>query len=263
MVPFLKSVIQAHVDLGTPIDENTQKLIDQANAAGLLGDDTMSMLDVLKEGFAALIKAVGGEVPDAFKKMAKSAQDAGKDATAAVNGIPKNVDIKVNYDDSGYHPNDSKPTPPPAPATPRVPEFPGDDGRRYATGGVVLPYATGGLVPEVPSYLSGGSVGRVIDFAARGIGHRPGDAHAGRGRAQRGAAEERRRRPAAAGWTGIRHGERPGRCFRRPDRIRRSRKRFAEEIGEAVAHSVSFAHGFDTAARHNTTGLKTTIRRVA
>jgi hypothetical protein len=165
MVPFLKSVIQAHVDLGTPIDENTQKLIDQASAAGLLGDDTMSMLDVLKEGFAALITAVGGQVPDAFKKMAKSAKDAAADATGAINGIPKKVDIDVTYNDGGYHPNDPKTAPPPLP--PRVPEFPGDDGRRYATGGRVLAFATGGRVPEVPSYLSTGSA-RVIDFAARG-----------------------------------------------------------------------------------------------
>jgi hypothetical protein len=257
MVPFLKSVIQAHVDLGTPIDENTQKLIDQANAAGLLGDDTMSMLDVLKEGFAALITAVGGQVPEAFKKMAKSAKDAASDATAAVNGIPKNVDIKVNYTDSGYHPNDPKPDPTPAP--PRGPTFPGDDGRRYATGGVVLPFATGGLVPEVPAYLSTGSA-RVIDFAAKGTDTVPAMLTPGEI-----VLNEAQQKNVANGLH--RGGDVTVQITidaRGADlATAQQAEQLAEQLAEKVANHPKFAAAFDRQARTNSNGIGTTIRRVA
>ncbi len=139
--PLLKSIIQAHYDLGIPIDENTQKVIDLAKANGLLEDESLSLIDVLKEGFAALITAVGGTLPDAFKKMGKAAKDAAKEAKDGIDKIPKTVDIEVNY-----HPGDPKPEP--GPYTP-PPLEPGDTGRRFEAGGPVYA-AYGRLLPFKP-----------------------------------------------------------------------------------------------------------------
>ncbi len=141
MAPLLKSIIQAHYDLGIPIDENTQKVIDLARANGVLEEDSLSLIDVLKEGFAALITAVGGTLPDAFKKMGKAGKDAAKDVADGINKIPKTVDIEVNY-----HPGDPKPEP--EPYTP-PPLEPGDTGRRFAAGGPVYA-AYGRLLPFKP-----------------------------------------------------------------------------------------------------------------
>jgi hypothetical protein len=99
MKDFLANVRQAHEDLGLPIDENTQKLIDMAQAQGILKDEGMSMTDILKGGFDnltaavnAVAKALGADVPTAAQQ-----------ATDAINKIPRDVDINahVNLDDSG------------------------------------------------------------------------------------------------------------------------------------------------------------------
>jgi hypothetical protein len=44
----LQAVYDAHEKMGTPIDENTQKLIDQAKAYGLITDNSQDLGDVFK-----------------------------------------------------------------------------------------------------------------------------------------------------------------------------------------------------------------------
>lgn len=84
MKGFLESVRDAHAELGLPIDENTQALIDQATASGVLKAKQMSTNDIMMEGFGAIIKALGGEIPEAFKKMTKSAVDSAKEVQATL-----------------------------------------------------------------------------------------------------------------------------------------------------------------------------------
>jgi hypothetical protein len=87
MKGYLESVMDAHTKLGLPIDENTQKLLDQASAAGIVKDAQMSMNDIMMQGLSAVIKALGGDVPDAFTKAQKAADDLkakGTDATTAI-----------------------------------------------------------------------------------------------------------------------------------------------------------------------------------
>lgn len=151
MVPFLQNVLKAHKDLKIPIDANTQALIDQATAQGLLSDEAMSTNDILLEGFKALIEAVGGTLPEAFKKMGKAAKDAAKEATDGINKIPKSVDIEVNY-----HPGDAKPEPTPLPPPQREP---GDTGYRYAA-------ASGGVVPQYAA--TGKRIARILSFTPKG-----------------------------------------------------------------------------------------------
>lgn len=139
MVPFIENVIKAHVDLGVPIDENTQKMIDQAREQGLLSAEAMSTNDILMAGFAALIKAVGGELPAAFQTMAKSAQTESGKVTDAINKIPtgKQIDINVAYRTTGEPPdyNPSGGRPPGYETDPGNPQY-------FADGGVVI--AAGG-----------------------------------------------------------------------------------------------------------------------
>jgi hypothetical protein len=98
MKDYLLNVVQAHEQLGTPIDENTAKLIAMAQQQGILKADGQSMTDILKSGFENLTSAVtavarvlGADIPEA----------AGL-ARQAIDDIPNNVDVNVNYHTRGY-----------------------------------------------------------------------------------------------------------------------------------------------------------------
>lgn len=99
MVPFLKSVIKAHKERGMVIDEETQKMIDQAQQAGILGEEQMSVVDVLKDGLTEIIKLLGGDVPEAWKKAAdeakKSAEAQKKAADDAAKQAGEQADTTV------------------------------------------------------------------------------------------------------------------------------------------------------------------------
>lgn len=97
MKPFLETVIKLHKDKGFAIDEATQKLIDQAKEQGILAEAEASTQDVLREGLGEIIKILGGDLPDAWKKMADSAKEAvdkatGKDGLGKVTGSLAVVD---------------------------------------------------------------------------------------------------------------------------------------------------------------------------
>jgi hypothetical protein len=99
MAPWLRTVYEAHIKLGIPIDANTQALIDQAKKLGLLDENDPTK--ILKKGFEDLIQAV-------------------KDLTSALLGIPTTIDTKVNvhtsYSSSGTPPgNPGDPDPNPLP----------------------------------------------------------------------------------------------------------------------------------------------------
>jgi hypothetical protein len=83
MVPFLQSVIKAHKERGLAIDEETQKMIDQAREQGVLSEEQLSTVDVLKDGLSEIIKLLGGDIPEAWKKAADAAKDASADTKDA------------------------------------------------------------------------------------------------------------------------------------------------------------------------------------
>jgi hypothetical protein len=99
MKDWLVNVEKAHKDLGIPVDENTQKLLDQARAQGILKDEGMSTNDILIEGLRALIQAVGGDVPDAFNKMSRSAKAAAEETGTSIEDRVQDpideVDVKL------------------------------------------------------------------------------------------------------------------------------------------------------------------------
>lgn len=83
--PLLESIIKLHNDKGLAIDENTQKLIDQATQDGVLSDQQETDQQVLKDGLGAIIKLLGGDIPDAWQK----ATDASKTAADKIKGTGK------------------------------------------------------------------------------------------------------------------------------------------------------------------------------
>jgi len=99
--PLLESIIQLHKDKGYAIDDATQKLIDQATKDGVLKDQEMTTNDILMTGFAAIIKAVGGDIPAAFDKFADSGKIAADKVKDAVDKIPSTVPIEVQWSATG------------------------------------------------------------------------------------------------------------------------------------------------------------------
>ncbi len=102
MAPFLQSVIDAHEQSGVAIGEETQALIDQAKADGILKEKQISTNDILMEGLGAIIKAVGGDLPEAWQKMADKAKEAA-DKTATELG---DVTGKVSAIEQELHDNE-------------------------------------------------------------------------------------------------------------------------------------------------------------
>jgi len=99
MVPFLEAVISGNKKYGFAIDENTMKLIEQAREMGLLSDEELSTNDILREGLTAIIEALGGTVPEAFKKAAQAAQNAFDDvANDAQTQIDRAADAFRQFD---------------------------------------------------------------------------------------------------------------------------------------------------------------------
>lgn len=93
MAEFLRLVRDAHKRLNTPIDENTQALIDQAEAAGVLGEEAVSATDQQRRGFELVTKAINqlivtlGGVPIAID-----------DISQALDDIPTDIDVRVNVE---------------------------------------------------------------------------------------------------------------------------------------------------------------------
>ncbi len=89
MQDFLRNARQRYEELGFPIDENTQRLLDMADAAGIdtepiqtmddavksLGTGIASMTNILREGLGALIEMAGGTLPESFKEAEQAARD--------------------------------------------------------------------------------------------------------------------------------------------------------------------------------------------
>jgi|TARA_R110000824_G_scaffold260399_1_gene449048 TP901 family phage tail tape measure protein len=91
MGPALKTIMEAHEKLGIPVDENTQRLIDQAKEAGVLETEQ-------KSGWSAIETAVGNlisKMDTLIGRLTGVKNEADK--------IPKEINIAahVSYTDSG------------------------------------------------------------------------------------------------------------------------------------------------------------------
>jgi len=167
MKGFLLNVIHAHEQLGTPIDENTQRLIKLAQEQGLLKDDGKDMANILTKGFADMkvgTDKLVGSIGLMVKALGKDVPESVQDAIDALDKIPREIDInaRVIYDDPG------------APGGPSN----GDSGSGpehgaahgiYATGPTATWFGEGGQ-PELggPVDFMGDVLARAMNRAGRG-----------------------------------------------------------------------------------------------
>jgi hypothetical protein len=110
MKGFLLNVISAHEQLGTPIDENTQKLIDMAQEQGLLKDGGQDMAKIMKDGFQGMKDGVDklvGSLGLVAQGLGQKVPEAVQDAIDALEKIPREIDVgvNVNYNDPGHTPD--------------------------------------------------------------------------------------------------------------------------------------------------------------
>jgi len=68
MAPTLQQLKYYAEQHGLEIDKGTQKLIDQAEQAGLMGDEQQSTTDVMLAGFGLIIQALGADIPEAMQE---------------------------------------------------------------------------------------------------------------------------------------------------------------------------------------------------
>lgn len=107
----LQTLWEVQRDNNFQLDEATQKMLDEAEAAGTVGKKYMSSNDLMVEGigrlnqlFETLLKHLGIDIPDTADQAAKKLKDA-FDATN-----PKvTVDVSYKYDE--FVPNQQKPDP--------------------------------------------------------------------------------------------------------------------------------------------------------
>jgi hypothetical protein len=109
MKGFLLNVISAHEQLGVPIDENTQKLIDMAQEQGLLKDSGQDMAKIMKDGFQGMKDGVDklvGSLGLVAQGLGQKVPEAVQDAIDALEKIPREIDVgvNVNYNDPGFDP---------------------------------------------------------------------------------------------------------------------------------------------------------------
>lgn len=146
----LQTIWQLSTEFGYSVDDSTKALLDQAIAAGEVGekfkDPQQQMIDALSQTntiLGSIAKALGATLPEAAKAGAAGVKDAFADVNPKVN-------VDIEYHDPGY-------TPP--------------DVSTAATGGLVTPFgvqhfAAGGLVngfrprgtDTVPAMLTPGEV---------------------------------------------------------------------------------------------------------
>ncbi|MCC6163260.1 MAG: hypothetical protein IT182_07915, partial [Acidobacteria bacterium] len=74
--PMIEHLIRLSQERGLALDEETQKIVEQMKADGTLREQEASTQQVMKEGFSAMLQAMGHDIPEAWKKTAQAAKDA-------------------------------------------------------------------------------------------------------------------------------------------------------------------------------------------
>lgn len=140
MQPTLQTIWELQQDFGYSVDETTQKLLDQAAAAGLVGDQFRSAEERMTAALERLVDRLDIIIAKMFG-IGDAAQSAAEDANAAFDSIEY---PDPNVPNGGNYPNGADPT-------------------GSATGGYVTPYgvqyrALGGPIGSdtVPAWLTPG-----------------------------------------------------------------------------------------------------------
>lgn len=95
MKPMLETIKRLHVERGMAIDDETQKLIDQAEEQGILAAEQEDTNDVLKQGLGEIIRLLGGEIPNAWKKAADAAKQSMGDVDKESQGLARRLQDRL------------------------------------------------------------------------------------------------------------------------------------------------------------------------
>ena len=173
MAPFLSNIIEAAEQYGFKIDENTMKLILQGREMGLIKDQELTTNDILLEGLAAIIRALGGEVPAAWQEMldrnkkntSDSARQSGQDAVNEFDKQlksynPDTMYLPYQWQQVGPNPNPPGPGDAPPDSEGRHPGDPGYTGPPdYPWWWKTTPQAAEGMLLTGPRMVWAGEAG--------------------------------------------------------------------------------------------------------
>jgi len=84
MQPTLQQLYEGQKRHGYVIDENTQKLLSEAEAQGIVGDAFMSANERIVELLAIIVEAVGGTLPAAYRRAGDAAEEFGRRAAGSI-----------------------------------------------------------------------------------------------------------------------------------------------------------------------------------
>lgn len=92
MQPSLQQLYELQKRHGFAVDETTQALLDEAKAQGIVGDQFMSANERIVELLGVLIEAVGGQLPEAYRRAGAAAEEYGRRASSSVPAAPGGPD---------------------------------------------------------------------------------------------------------------------------------------------------------------------------
>lgn len=101
MQPTLQTLWQLHKDTGFTIDENTQKLLDDAEAAGIVGESHKTEGRRMVEAMEG-VKSVLEQIADFMGvNLVNAARDGARGVSDAFNNIRPHIQVKYDYEDNG------------------------------------------------------------------------------------------------------------------------------------------------------------------
>lgn len=94
MAPTLGKLRDLAKQHGYALDDNTKKLIEEAEKQGLLAEEAYDSNKLMMEGFAAIIAALGGQLPEAWAKYLKDVKKSSDEiGGTGSDGVDKIVDV--------------------------------------------------------------------------------------------------------------------------------------------------------------------------
>lgn len=87
MQPTLQALYEAQKNFGLATDETTQNLINMGVEQGLVGDQFQSINQKMLDMLMIIAEAVGGTIPEAYRKQTEAAQAAATATTAAGDAV--------------------------------------------------------------------------------------------------------------------------------------------------------------------------------
>ncbi len=103
MQPTLQALYEAQQNFGFATDDATQKLIDMGVANGTVGDQFKDVQSKMLDVLVAIGKALGADIPEAYKKFKDKVQDNSGKAEDAAKDVQDAVgpDLRDQLDTSG------------------------------------------------------------------------------------------------------------------------------------------------------------------